>query len=305
MNQIAKIEPINPGYYSSTELSNEAYHADKAIGSSGIKKFSECPALYHYEYLSDEEKPDTSTKYSSLGSNAHIALLEPEIFEQDYLISAEFATLNKGKKNEKQAPINKTHADWKSFVIDAEEQGKKPIIYSEYQKALKMADAINNHALAGAMLKGGKNEMSFFARDPETGLMLKSRPDKLNTVEGIGTVLIDYKTTSISMDVKKQSDHAFGLGRHLQAVHHKTVTEIATDSTINEVFYITQMQEAPFLVRVLRMPEEAMQIGSEQRRFFLDEMAKCHSTNNWPSYPETIEDLIIPNWFHYQHNENF
>jgi hypothetical protein len=284
-------------------LSSAEYHADKAIGSSGLKKFGECPALYEYEYLNPNKEEKAESKFSSIGSHAHIALLEPELFASTHVIAPKMAVTNKGKSNEDSKPMNKTHSDWKNFEENANKLGKTPILYSEYSQANAMCEAIMRHDLAKTMLSGeGKNEMSFFAADPISGLMMKSRPDRLVKVPGFGVVLVDYKTTGISMGTTKQSDHAFGLGRHIQAAHHKTVTELATGGEINEVCYITQMQDAPHLVRIFRMPPEAIQIGMDERRVYLDGIAECKANGVFPDYPHIIEDMIVPRWMDYQFN---
>lgn len=138
--------------------------------------------------------------------------------------------------------------------------------------------------------------MSFFAEDDATGLMMKARPDYLVNIKGIGNVLVDYKTTGLPLGVSKQSNHAFGLSREIQAFHHKYVTELATGGKIAEVVYITQMQDAPHLVRVFRMPEEGLRIGEDKCRLLLDQMMQCHETGMWNGYTETIEDYIVPRW---------
>ena len=284
------------------DLSNDAYHADLAIGSSGLKAFGECPAIYWHCYLNPNREQKAESKFSGIGSHAHVALLEPHLFARDYIVAPEFAVVNKGKKNEDKKPMNKAHGDWKDFEEYAVFEGKIPLLYSEFQQSSAMAAAIKRHDLANAMLTGGKAEMSFFAVDEATGLMMKSRPDYLVKVEGVGVVLVDYKTTAISLGTSKQSNHAFNLGRQIQAAHHKTVTELATGGQIDEVCYVTQMQEAPYLIRVFRMPAEAIAIGEEQRRIALNGIAECTENGVWPDYPHTIEDMIIPGWLSYEFN---
>ena len=283
-------------------LTNEAYHADLAIGSSGLKAFGECPAIYWHQYLNLDTTSKDQSKYTAIGSHAHVALLEPDLFAENYIVAPEFAIVNKGKSNEEKKPMNKVHGDWKSFEAEAIKSNKEPLLHTEYLQACAMAATIKNHALANAMLTGGKAEVSFFAKDESTGLMMKSRPDYLVKVQGIGIVLVDYKTTAISLGTTKQSSHAFNLGRHIQAAHHKAVTELATGGQIDEVCYITQMQEAPHLVRIFRMPAEAIQIGNELRRQYLDGIAECHAKGIWPDYPHEIEDLIMPKWMDYDFN---
>lgn len=291
---------MEPGVYQN--LPNEDYHADLAIGSSGLKAFGECPAIYWERYLNPDKSQQQESKYSMLGSYAHMALLEPELFAKTYSVAPQFATVNKGKKNEETKLMHKAHGDWKKFESDALSLGKEPLLHSEYLQASAMAAVIKNHSLASSMLTGGKAEMSFFAKDEETGLTIKARPDYLVKAQDRGVILVDYKTTSLSMGLSKQSNHTFSLGRHLQAAHHKKVTELATGGYINEVCYITQMQEAPYLVRIFRLPEEALDMGYTLRRQHLDGIAECHATGVWPGYPEEIEDFIVPRWMDYDFN---
>lgn len=288
------------GHYEN--LSADSYHADSAVGSSGLKAFSECPALYEYEYLNPDRAKERASKYLSIGSHAHIALLEPHIFKEDYAIAPEMAITNRGKKNEDKKPMNKTHGDWTAFESGALLAGKKAILYSEHQQAIVMSEVIKRHDLANAMLTGGKAEMSFFAKDEETGEMVKARPDYLVNIPNIGVVLVDYKTSSVNMKTSKQSVQAFGLGRHIQAAHHKTVTEAATGGKINEVVYITQSQEAPHLIRIFRMPEEGLRLGAEQCRVQLRGIAECRARGMWPDYPHIIEDYIVPHWLQNDYN---
>lgn len=286
---------IAPGHYTNTELSNEAYHADPAIGSSAIKTFKDwCPAMYYARYVAPEPIPYEGSSAQRFGSHAHIKLLEPEKFNETYVVSPEFAELKSGENKGQLVPMNESHADYKAFV--KKNPGKEAILYSTFKAVEGMAAQIASHPLASRMLVGGVEEMSFFAKDEETGLMLKARPDYLVKLDDYGVVLVDYKTTALSLGTKKQSNHAFDLGRQIQAAHHKRVAEMATGGQINEVVYITQMQQPPYLIRIFRMPEEAIAIGNDMCRTYLDGIKYCYDTGEWPGYPPEIEDYIVPMW---------
>lgn len=291
----------NKVFYSH-ELTNEDYHANPAIGSSGLKSFKECPAIYYDKYLAPDREPTEESKAMRLGSFAHIKLLEPERFKKEYWISPEFAVVNKGKKNEALKPMNRAHGDWGVFEEECAALGKKPILHSEYDEITAMALAISKHPLASRMLMNGQEEMSFFTQDPESGLMMKSRPDYLVKLPDYGVCLIDYKTTAISMTTTKQSNHAYGLGRHIQAAHHKTVAELATGGQIDNVVYITQMVKRPYLLRFFRMPTHSLQRGMDERRTYLDGIAECIQKNHWPEYSSEIEDYVEPGYLDYEFN---
>lgn len=298
-------QPIAPGIYSPEELSNEAYHDDPAVGSSGLKLFSECPALYHYHYIDPvgrEERKQNNSNHQSLGSHAHVALLEPERFRAEYEIAPQMAVVNYGKKNQKTVPMNKAHGDWKEFAADTEAKGKSPLLWSEFETCKRMMEAIQRHDLANAVLSQGKAEMSFFAKCPKSGEMIKSRPDKLRKLANYGNLMVDYKTTGLALDSSSQSSNAFNMGRHIQAAIHKAGVELATGGKIDHVIYIVQSQQAPFLIRAFRMPEDCIQYGADIAEAELLKLAECRRTGVWPEYSQEIEDLIMPKWMDYEFN---
>lgn len=279
---------LEPGFY--PNLSNEDYHADSALGSTGLKLFAnECPASFYYEYLNPDFPKREFTKSMERGIAAHIVLLEPEKFDEAYLIAPESVS-------------NKVVKGWKDFSKKCEEGGKKPLLHKEYEHLQWMSMMIKNHELANAMLTNGKAEMSFFCKDTESNLMCKARPDYLVSLKGYGTVLVDYKTTAVGMDTTTQSKHAFNLFRHLQAAHHKLTVEQTMDSQISEVVYITQKPTPPFNVRIFRMTEEDLDLGATIRRNALNGIAECVKSQVWPDYPHEIEDYIRPAWVDWNFN---
>lgn len=67
-------------------MPNDLYHSLPALSSSGLKKFSESPAHYYREYLSDVDDRRTASqrKHFDTGSYAHELVLEPEGFYDRY-----------------------------------------------------------------------------------------------------------------------------------------------------------------------------------------------------------------------------
>ncbi len=300
------------------ELSNEDYHRDTAIGSSGLRIFKDNPALYYAAYVDPRginERKETANQ--ALGSHAHVALLEPEKFENDYLVSPKEAIVNKGKKNEDIKPMNKAHGDWDVFVEECKEKGKKPILWKDYEDAFFMTAQIMNDPLAKACLSGkGKNECSFFVKDKNTGLMRKSRPDRIVDLQGLGGyryVIVDYKTTGLSIDLDTQSRYAYGDSeRFIQAGCHSSVVEELLDIKIDAVVYITQMQKWPHLVQCFVMPNEDIELGkaimNETFTGYTDEngvykkgLKECMHDNIWPSYTGGIKEYVRPSWFMYKY----
>ncbi len=302
----------------SHQLSNEAYHADPAIGSSGIKEFLKCPALYYAKYVDPlGAKHRKDTKRQTLGSNAHVSLLEPDVFESEYMVSPQMAITNKGKKNQAEKEMNKSHGDWDAFVDEAGKAGKRPILWSEFETCCEMTAQIMNDPLAKACLTGvGQNECSFFVKDERTGIMRKARPDRvvdLKGLKGYRYVIVDYKTTGLALDEESQNKYVYNEKRYVQAACHKSVPEDFLNIKIDTVVYITQMQEYPYLVQCYELPQEDIDVGHETMRQAIEGytdykgiyhkgIAECMADGVWPGYPGGIIQYTRPAWMNYQYS---
>lgn len=258
-------------------MSNEDYHAHPAIGSSGIKLFLESPEIYHYEYISGHKKDSNAQNY---GTAAHCYMLEPQVFEERFIIAPKEAT----GRNKKV---------WKLAVKEAVNQGKTCLLPKEWEQLQAMRNKLMQHKIArGMLLAKGSFELTAFAIDEETGLHIKARPDRI-----VDDMIIDYKTTAISLGLTAQQRLAYGLSRHVQGAHHKNVMELATGTPINKVLHLVQMTEPPYLVRVFNLSPDLLAYGKREVDRALLEIAECQRTGIYPGYPDDeIEDLNLPNW---------
>jgi hypothetical protein len=294
---------IDPGIYKSSELHIEDYHADKALGSSLINNFDpKAPGIWYSRFWADNAPGWEETEVQKLGSMAHIAMLEPDKFLQIYAVAPATYIKNEGKKNEEEVPLkDKVCAGWKKFKKETEEEGKIPILLKEAELARDMFVALTQNKIAASMLTGGIEECSFFAKCDQTGLMLKARPDYIVDLEGIGKVIVDYKTTGISLDLEEQSKHTYNLKRHIQAAHHKYVVEKAASCEVSEVCYVVQQTVYPYPVRAFLMPKKHVEIGRDESVEKLQAIADCMAKNSWPYYPEELTPYEAPAWFNYKY----
>jgi hypothetical protein len=295
---------IKPGIYNSQELSNEDYHADTAIGSTVIKDFyKECPKYCYEMHFGPnrkrfKEEANKSKTYSEVGSNAHFLLLEREKFDQFYEIAPD--TYKDGKGNEKD--MNKNSNFWKDLKKETEKKGKKLVTNKELNVAYQMAQSINAHSKIRKFFTGGLPECSFFIEDPETGLILKSRPDYLKEINE-RLYMVDYKSSGVSLSVSKQDRTARDQMRHIQGAHHKHVTEIALSTQqnrkieVSHVLYVTGSQKPPYIVDdPKRLPEPAIEGGDIIRRMVLRLIKEAQETGHWMGYSE---------WHAYLNNEKY
>ena len=110
-------------------------------------------------------------KTSELGNAAHVAVLQPGIFEQRVITPP--AEVLPGSGDGQRA---------RRKVFDYENRDKIILSAALYDKALSMRDAIRSHGLVGPHLdrKEINFEQSFRAIDSETGLQVRVRCDALS-----------------------------------------------------------------------------------------------------------------------------
>jgi exodeoxyribonuclease VIII len=288
-----------PGFYAN--LSNEAYHADPSISSSGLKMFAELPRLFYMNHVSDKRPPKEEKDCFSKGKRIHTALLEPETYAERYAVAPyEFMYKKKGEPVEKLTVLTKKHKKfWSAFQEQAEEEGKEAILHREKEEDYAMVvEVLSNDFARRVFTLPGQVEASFFATCPDTGLPVRARPDKLVELPGCdgfegGIYIIDLKTTAKSLSNEAQIHIAMrDEMRHIQASFHKMVIEQALGTKIKGVVHIVCDVDYPFFYRCLQLQPDQIDQGNDERIALMLQLAKSFEKNSWPGYEEGIQYYI-------------
>ncbi len=258
---------FEPGIYPG--VTNADYHADPALGSTSLKTLAtRTPA--HYQH--DKAHPKFSDAFD-FGTVAHSLILEGD--ESGVVVVDVEA--KRGKV-------------WTEPAEAAVLAGKIALTSREWVQVKAMRNSVMRHPLAGALFTGHKAEQSIFWE--EDGLMLKCRPDA--TQPGL---LIDLKTAR-DANPNEFGKTAHEYGYHQSAAHYIDGVKAATGEELPFHFVLVE-KTAPFLVSVVELDIEAINIGRQ-----LNDRAKriyreCVESDTWPGYPDA--DLIsLPMWAIYQ-----
>jgi hypothetical protein len=258
---------VVPGAYDGVPA--ERYHAvdvteAPALSSSGARLIlDECPALYRYEYLDPKEQIDK--EYFDVGTAGHLIVLEPDTFDARVQVI--------------DAP------DWKTKAAREERDtiraaGQVPLLTKQHADVMAMRNAIFAHPIARHAFTDGVSERSFFWKDPETGVWLKSRPD---FTPNHSRYLTDYKTAaSANPDVFARS--IWNYGYYQQAAWLMDAYQAVTGETPQDFYFVVQMKAAPYLVTVVKADEEDVQFGRLQNRRAIRIFADCLNKGVWPGY---------------------
>jgi PDDEXK-like domain of unknown function (DUF3799) len=239
---------IEPGIY--VGLDEDIYHAADGLSFSGMKALSISPLNYWHHNLNPDYEREKEGFALRFGKAAHCLALEPDWFNRRYalqltpkdrpgaLVSADdmkaFLEKNGLPKSakRKQDLIDRIKGSGLEVPIwdhEIEEYaqlhaGKTLLGEDESARLGKAASILRDDQAARAILTGGIPEVSFFVRDPETGVMLKARMDYVKP-----KATIDLKTFSNSRGKptdKVVFDAIYYERYHLQCVFYTKVREL-------------------------------------------------------------------------------
>jgi exodeoxyribonuclease VIII len=255
----------------------EEYARWQAAHHSMLRAFARS-ALHAHEWLI---RPPDQSDAQALGSAAHCAILEPERFEASYVAAPKIDKRFKAGKLE-----------WAEF------QGRYPnheiVTQDEYDSCLRMRDAVYAHPTARELLSGpGKNEHGALWQDPDTGLMVKCRPDRIAALAG-WPVVVDLKTTRDARRTSFAKDiHYFQY--HEQAALYLDGLDVLSPHPRKFVF-IALEKEPPYAVAVYELDDEAIVLGRDEYKAHLNTYGECVRSGIWPGYGDGMDYVSLPAW---------
>jgi len=238
-----KIQPVGfeEGIY--FDMPESKYHSDPAISRSGIVDLLLHPYAY---WLNSPLNPDKEFERSDAmdaGTQKHMLLLEPDKFLDKYRVTG-------------------VHA-WDGTK-------KTSITHGQWQHVKASVDRIRKVPYTNQLFSNGFPEVSFFVREPTTGIMMRIRVDYL-----LPFVAVDYKTIK-TLHPKKMGWEIAEHGYDIQDQMYNWVIQLAKeklrkgtikiyglndtawikkfmDEDVTEFRFVYQLSTKPYIVRVERM----------------------------------------------------
>lgn len=260
---------MKPGIYTADQLSNEQYHAAAGISKSGLDLILRSPA--HYRFSEKRE----ATRAMEIGTALHCAILEPERFAADYMMLREVT-------DRRASAYKEACKVWSA---------ERVLTGSEADRVAGMQESVLSHPVLGRFVKApGRCELSVFATDPETGVLVKCRFDKL----------LDAK---LAIDVKKMQDlRDFGksvanYGYHMQAAFYTDVWKWATGEDLDGFMFAAVEEQMPHASAMITLDDEAMDIGRMEYRKALNTYAECFDRDEWNGIYQELAPVQLPSWY--------
>ncbi len=246
------------------ENSNEAYHGDFSRDSnSSLSLFRKSRERYAAIRVFKTLQPDPPTSAMAFGTAFGYFLMETEKFANRYVVEQKFdRRTTKGK--EASAAFAEANA------------GRLPISTDDMILLVDMCAGVYRNPKARAALEApGRVECSVTWTDPDTGLPLKCRPDKLLN----NGLIWDLKTT-VDSSPEAFARTCVNFGYHRQAALYLDGVwqELQADGPF---LFVAVSKEPPHETVCLTLDAEALALGRKQNTAALRELAECKATGNW------------------------
>lgn len=264
------------------DMTNAEYHSTLAIGSSGLKLLNRSPAHYYAHCIDPKRPAREQTPAQLLGSAVHMAILEPHIFDDTYIVLPD--------------GIDRRTKDGKALYAEIIETGKTPIAEAMWIKIRDMVASASKHPLTQKLQIIALAEYSLFWLDSQTSSHCKIRPDwhVPPCDEYPNGLIVDVKTCGDASKVGF-GKNAWNSDMHLQAALYSLGFH-SHYGCIPEFKWLAIEADIPYSCAYYNCPTILFEYGTEEVNRLLKLNAECIKNNRWPSYDEDTTDLDLPNY---------
>jgi len=274
MDAISPAPAVKPGIY--LKLDNEAYHGGPGISKSGLWTIhTQTPA--HFRYPPEKEESTQATAAKDFGTAAHIAILEPNDFEERVM----------------RGPADRRGNKWTDAAEYCSAEGKTLLVAAAYDDVLAIRDAVHADAWINSIITGGDRmvEASGYWIDEETGELCRCRPDLYR--EDLG-IIVDLKSTaSAHPDAFARSVTNYGY--HAQEAFYSDGWR-ALGKPVEGFVFLAWEKKAPYAKAVYELPPSIVEEGRAAARSALATYAHCRRANEWPGYGDGVQELSFKRW---------
>ena len=265
-----------------TYESNADYHADLShIGNSMKEVYRKSKRRYKGRFITQTIPAPESTLPQLLGSLTHSLYLEPQLFDEQYVV-ADCKTRSGGK--------------WKKAEDEAKETGKEAAPLPLVEKAKAMAEELcEDEEVNDYRIFRSRIEHSIRWED-ESGLKLKCRPDLLIEDDRLDSALCVEVKTSETFDKASFRLQIFNLGYHRQAALELAGCGRIVKKPLQFIFFVVG-STIPHDVFVYRLSPEFIRLGEIDNIVTLSGLAHSMERNEWVrSRQQTIETIEPLPW---------
>lgn len=267
------------------KMSNEEYHLRPEFSSSQLKDMLRSGAHFYSHNIIKEHERETK-KHLDFGTLAHTLFLEPEQFENEFVVGPKFNRRTTAGKEEAAA--------WEANNI-----GKIIIDQDQLDGALRIAENLRQLSSYADMQNDyGMAEASIFFTDPIFDLQLRIRPDWhiAPCSKFPNGLLLDVKTSADARHFKFSkscSDYGYDLSASMYREGFQQY--YGTENKPDFIFLVAE-SSAPYLVKQYRAADLFISVGDTRYNESKEKLAESLLINEWDGYSTDLEEIYLPSY---------
>ena len=176
---------------------------------------------------------------------------------------------------------------WEAFK--AEHVSCEILNRSEWRESASKTAALLAHDLATPLLFGDGVVREKRLEWEWMGRACSGTPDAMLGNEFI----VDLKTTK-NAHPDKFSRAAMFDGYHAQLAWYGRAVEVITGKPVRDLYVVAIEQTRPYPITVLRLTDEAREMGERMCRAWMEQLLVCEASGQWPAYSQSIVPFDVP-----------
>lgn len=303
------------------DVDAEDYHALEGRASSSVLRelITKTPA-HAKAKMEDQVEPTSAMR---LGTLLHEAILEPALFDENYDVPTDCATIT-GSGD--RCSYSGKYSYWTDLNIDGKPAGEEyelrwycgthdppddselheeadveKVSASKMEKIEGMRRRLQEHEAARQLLFSlpGHAELTILFEHPTGEVPSKARIDRVVKHPTLGTVALDYKTTSSADPAPHEWGRSAAYGRYdVQAAFYLDALE-AVGLECDYFLWVAQETSPPYAPSVVLLDNsDQMRIARSDLQEALASYRECTRSGEWPGYSEGVVSLRMPAWYY-------
>ena len=267
------------------KMSNDEYHACPEFSSSQLKDMNRSAAHFYVNSITKEAKKEASTAMN-FGTLVHTMFLEPEQFENEFVIAPKFDRRTKAGKEEAAA--------WEQA-----NEGKLLVSEEDIANASRMSENLRSLSIYKAMQDNyGMPEASFFFTDPVFGLNLRVRPDwHIAPCKAFPNgLIIDLKTTDDARPMafsRTCANFSYDLSASMYREGFQAYYQ--TEDKPPFIFLVSE-RNTPFNVKQYKASDLFLSVGNARYNRSKELLAESLLMGEWDGYSKDLEEIYLPSY---------
>lgn len=255
----------------------DEYHGLPSVSKSGLDLLNISPAHF-YAFNLDPNRPPQKQRAGQLEGNlAHCAILEPDAFDDRYVVGPD---------------VSRATKEWKEFA-ESVPKGVVVIKPDQYEAAMRQADAVRSLPEIQRYLSRGAAEQSAFWIDPITGVQCRCRPDFVHPIDEESAVILDVKTYA-SADADEFRKQAARKRYHVQDTFYSAGYSEAAGVEVVKFIFVVVETDWPYAAASYSLGTESREEGFMDWRRLLDVYEECLRLKRWPGYADKTTEIDLP-----------